>query len=65
VNGIAGCAWILAPDPNTPSQQTEARLLDGGGNPLGMPVRFTANLSVASLVAYDPSAAPGSPGSRP
>jgi photosystem II stability/assembly factor-like uncharacterized protein len=59
VNGIAGCAWILAPDPNTPSQQTEARLLDGGGNPVGLPVRFTANLSVASLVAYDPSACPG------
>jgi hypothetical protein len=59
VDGIAGCAWMLAPDPTAPSQQTEARLLDGAGNPVGMPVRFTANLSVAALVAYDPSACPG------
>jgi len=59
VDGIASCAWMLAPDPDAPSQQTEARLLDGAGNPVGIPVRFTANLSVASLVAYDPQACPG------
>jgi hypothetical protein len=60
VNGIASCAWMLASEQGAPSsQQTTATLLDTAGNEVGMPLRFTANLSLASLVAYDPSACPG------
>jgi len=52
VNGIASCSWSL--DSTTPSQQVEATLLDASGSPVHVPIRFTANLSLASEVAYDP-----------
>lgn len=59
-DGIAGCAWQLEPDPAKPSQQVTATLLDADGNPvrdkdgnLVHVIRFNANLSVASQVAYD------------
>lgn len=54
-SGIATCNWAL--DPTTPTQQVEATLLDGGSYPLAPPtsVWFTANLSIASQVAYDPA----------
>jgi hypothetical protein len=54
VDGIASCTWSL--DGTTPSQQVEASLLDAGGMPVHVPIRFTANLSLAGKVAYDPSA---------
>jgi Family of unknown function (DUF6519) len=50
--GLASCAWQL--DSTTPSQQVLAELLDAAGKRLHLPVLFTANLSEASLVAYDP-----------
>jgi hypothetical protein len=65
-DGLASCSWTL--DRESPSQQAEATLmdvvlLDRDGNPVldeeeeeevHPSIRFNANLSVASLVAYDP-----------
>lgn len=51
-NGIAKCDWSL--DATTQSQQVEAVLLDAASNPINIPIHYTANLSVASQVAYDP-----------
>ena len=55
-DGVASCAWSL--DATTPDQQVEATLLDSDGQSLHLPVRFHANLSVASRVAYEPKACP-------
>jgi hypothetical protein len=52
-DGIASCTWTLAPDWTTPSQLTRATLLDDHGDRVGLPIDFTANLSIASEVAYD------------
>jgi hypothetical protein len=58
--GVAEAFWRL--DPNgAPSQQVEATLLDASGNealdadgnPAHLRLRFNANLSIASQVAYD------------
>jgi hypothetical protein len=54
-DGIASCTWTLAPDWTTPSQRTRATLLDDHGDAVGLPIDFTANLSIASEVAYDPT----------
>lgn len=63
--GLASCSWTL--DEENQSQQAEATLLDvvlldGDGNPVldGVKevhpsIRFNANLSLASHVAYDPA----------
>ena len=51
-DGIASCYWEL--DSTTQSQQVEATLLDAANNPIHLPIIFSANLSVASQVAYDP-----------
>ena len=56
-NGLACCDWQLwfnSSQPAILSQQVEAYLLDDGGHTICLPVRFTANLSVAAEVAYDP-----------
>jgi hypothetical protein len=55
-DGMASCAWL--PDPTVLSQQVEARLLDGAGNSLPPLLHFTAQLSVASQVAYDSAQCP-------
>ncbi|MBC8028978.1 MAG: carboxypeptidase regulatory-like domain-containing protein [Pyrinomonadaceae bacterium] len=54
-NGIAKANWKL--DPKTPRQQVEATLVDESAPSIAAPtaVRFTANLSIASQVAYDPN----------
>jgi hypothetical protein len=49
--GVAECNWTL--DGSTRSQQVEASLV-GAPNP---PVRFNANLSIASQVSYTPTEA--------
>ena len=54
-DGIASCTWLLDPDWAKPSQRTRATLLDDHLNPIGLPVDFNANLSIASQVAYDPA----------
>lgn len=64
--GLASCSWKL--DENSQSQQAEATLmdvvlLDRDGNPVRdkedekvhPSIRFNANLSIASHVAYDPA----------
>jgi len=51
-NGLAACKWEL--DEIIDNQQVEATLLDDAANPIHIPIRFNANLSVASGIAYDP-----------
>lgn len=53
-NGIAECDWQLDDDPANNSQRVVARLVDEGGQPLGLPVHFNANLSQARDVAFKP-----------
>ncbi len=53
VDGLASCAWSL--DSTTHSQQVKATLLDDAGNPLHLPILFTANLSTADEVSYNPA----------
>jgi len=62
--GLASCSWTL--DEKNQSQQAEATLLDvvlldrdgnpvlDGGKEVHPSIRFNANLSIASHVAYDP-----------
>ena len=69
--GLVVCRWDVgadlstsgspsARDENLPSQQMEAWLLDEADNdPIHLPIRFNANLSVAEQVAYDPGACAG------
>jgi hypothetical protein len=57
-DGIASCAWKLN-DQGKPSQQLEATLIPPAGgdfNNIQLPnnIVFTANLSIARQVAYDP-----------
>jgi hypothetical protein len=54
-NGIATSVWTL--DDKTPRQQVEASLVDESAPSISAPTaaRFTANLSIASQVAYDPN----------
>jgi hypothetical protein len=55
---LAICGWKL--DPDGPASQTlTATLLDDSGQPYGVPVQFTANLSLAAQVAYDSARCPG------
>ncbi|MCU0503924.1 MAG: DUF6519 domain-containing protein, partial [Anaerolineae bacterium] len=52
-DGIAECGWTLG---TAGAQQVEAVLLDAGGTAIpGQILRFSANLSIASQVAYDPA----------
>lgn len=54
-DGIAQVLWTL--DAVTYRQQVQAQLVDGGGSPVhDAAVRFNANLSIASEVAYTPAA---------
>lgn len=56
-NGVATCTWSI--DSTLQSQQVEALLLDDGGNPICLPIHYSANPSVASQVAYNPAKCPG------
>jgi hypothetical protein len=55
-DGTVACGWSLG--PTAPSQQVEATLLDAANNPVHLPIVFTANLSVAAQVAYQPGECP-------
>ena len=52
VDGLAACDWHV--DSITQSQQVQATLLDADDKPGHLRIIFTANLSVADKVAYDP-----------
>jgi hypothetical protein len=52
-DGLAAVPWAL--HPKNPSQRLQAELLGADGSPLGLPVRFSARLRTAALVAYDPA----------
>ena len=50
LHGVAKCDWTLG---SSGTQRVKATLLDESGNPVGLPIYFNANVSVASQVAYD------------
>ncbi len=56
LDGIAACAWTPDADLGTPHQSVEATWLDAAGDPRHHPLRYHANLSIASEVAYDAGA---------
>ncbi|WP_299088159.1 DUF6519 domain-containing protein [uncultured Microbacterium sp.] len=55
-DGTADVAWAI--DPMTDTASLEARLLDASGQPVGLPVRFSARTRHAATVAYQPGACP-------
>lgn len=61
-DGLAKCDFHL--DGIHPTQQVAARFLDAGGDPVSLPVIFSANLSIASQVAYQPGNCLGLAGQR-
>ncbi|MGN9768371.1 DUF6519 domain-containing protein [Micromonospora sp. SD12] len=60
-DGRARCAWQL--DSATATQEVTAVLLDEAGQPTGLPLTFTASLSRADRVSYDPTGHPALAGS--
>ncbi len=56
-DGIASCNWSV--DTVTQVQEVTATLLNANGDTVHIPVRFNANLSVASEVAFDPGKCDG------
>ncbi len=56
VDGLAESTWALS--GNTAIQKVEAELLDAGGAPVHLPIVFTATLSEAERVSYDPKNCP-------
>ncbi len=57
-DGSATCTWSLLPTSGV--NRVRATLRDVANNPVGLPIVFGANVSVASQVAYDPRAVCGS-----
>lgn len=53
-DGTASVAWAVA--PGSDQSTLEARLLDGAGQPVGLPVRFSARTRRAATVSYQPGA---------
>ncbi|HEX6747297.1 MAG TPA: DUF6519 domain-containing protein [Longimicrobium sp.] len=51
-DGTATCTWSLLPTSGV--NRVRATLRDVANNPVGLPIVFGANVSVASQVAYDP-----------
>lgn len=51
--GLAACTWQLSADFDETSQQVEATWRDAADAALDHPIRFNANLSIASQVAYE------------
>jgi len=54
-DGDAACRWTLDEDAKQLSQRVQATLLDIEDGTQHLPICFSANLSVASQVAYDPT----------
>ncbi len=55
-DGLAETTWALSGD--TAVHKVEAELLDAGGTPVHLPIVFTATLSQAERVSYDPKNCP-------
>ncbi|MEH0845836.1 DUF6519 domain-containing protein [Micromonospora sp. CPCC 205711] len=55
-DGRARCSWQL--ESATATQEVTAQLLDEAGQPAHLPVTFTAGLSRADRVSYDPTGRP-------
>ena len=53
-DGVAACRWTLDKDVKKQNQRVQATLLDIEDGTRHLPIHFSANLSVASQVAYDP-----------
>jgi len=53
-DGVAACRWTLDEDAEQRGQRVRATLLDTDDGTRHLPIYFSANLSVASQVAYDP-----------
>ena len=51
-NGVAEASWALHPTDTT--HRVRATLRDAADQAVGMPIEFSANLSLATQVAYDP-----------
>jgi len=54
-DGVAACRWTLDEAAKQQSQRVQATLLDIEDGTRHLPIYFSANLSVASQVAYDPT----------
>ncbi|HET7271533.1 MAG TPA: DUF6519 domain-containing protein [Rubrobacter sp.] len=52
--GVASCRWTLDKNVEKLVQRVKATLLDVEEGTLHLPIHFSANLSVASQVAYEP-----------
>ncbi|CAN5364756.1 hypothetical protein BH10PSE14_BH10PSE14_03910 [soil metagenome] len=61
-DGVATIDWSL--DAALPVQRARARLLDAAGNPTHLPIVFTANLSTAAEVSFDPALTPNLAGAN-
>jgi hypothetical protein len=55
-SGLATCQWHLGPELRV--QRVRATLLDDDGHRTTQAIRFAANLSIASAVAYDTAGCP-------
>ncbi|HJP89021.1 MAG TPA: DUF6519 domain-containing protein [Candidatus Limnocylindrales bacterium] len=60
VDGTVNLIWTLGWDGRDSQKKQElvAQLLDSAGNPVGVPIRFSARLRTADVVAYDPKDCP-------
>jgi hypothetical protein len=56
--GIAEVKWQLGTNGTNYSQQVEAILMNVDDEPVHIPIRFNANLSLASAVLYEPRECP-------
>ncbi len=61
-DGIAKMSWALSSQDQV--QQVEARLLDSAGHQTHLPIHFTATLSRAAEVSYDPANTPALAGAN-
>jgi hypothetical protein len=54
-DGLARCAWLVDSTTQlTATLQAVTDLADDSDHPVHLPVIFTANLSIASQIAYNP-----------
>jgi hypothetical protein len=53
-HGVARVHWLPAPNRARPSQRVDACLLGRGGDPTGATLAFSASLSLAERVWFDP-----------